>query len=104
VEEADFGIKRNNEHMQEMIKAMEKIGNFSAKILGIAKLIDDIAFQTNILALNATIEASHAGEAGKGFAVVADEVRNLAMKSKEAAKETSRLTSDTVEAVEMALE
>ncbi|HHZ02113.1 MAG TPA: HAMP domain-containing protein [Tissierellia bacterium] len=99
MDEADEGIKKNNEYMRDMVNAMKRIEDFSEKILGIAKLIDDIAFQTNILALNATIEAAHAGEAGKGFVVVADEVRNLALKSGQAAKEASQLIADTVEAV-----
>lgn len=99
-EQAEHGIKESNNHMSEMLAAMEKIEEFATKISGITKVIDDIAFQTNILALNASIEAARAGEVGKGFAVVAEEVRNLAVKSGEAARETAELTFGTVEAVE----
>ncbi len=98
--QAEDGIKESNKHMSEMLIAMEKIEAFATKISGITKIIEDIAFQTNILALNASIEAARAGEVGKGFAVVAEEVRNLAVKSSEAAKETAGLTFGTVEAVE----
>ncbi len=96
VKKAVSGVNESNEKMQAMLSAMEKISNSSSEIKNIIKVIDDIAFQTNILALNAAVEAARAGEAGKGFAVVADEVRNLAGKSANAAKQTSDLIEGSV--------
>lgn len=89
----------SDEQMQKMLTAMADINSSSQEIANIIKIIDDIAFQTNILALNAAVEAARAGTAGKGFAVVADEVRNLASKSAQAVKNTSGMIDQALNAV-----
>ncbi|MFO0865163.1 MAG: PAS domain-containing methyl-accepting chemotaxis protein [Gemmataceae bacterium] len=81
-----------------------KLGESSAEIGNVIKVITSIAQQTNLLALNATIEAARAGEAGKGFAVVANEVKELAKQTAKATEDISRkieaIQNDTKGAVE----
>jgi methyl-accepting chemotaxis protein len=86
--------------MSSMLEAVREINQTSRNINKVIRVIDDIAFRTNILALNAAVEAARAGTHGKGFAVVADEVRSLATKSSEAAKDTGTLIASSVEKAE----
>ena len=93
--------EKGSNQMDEMMSAVQEINTASQNIINVIKVIDDIAFQTNILALNAAVEAARAGQHGKGFAVVAEEVRNLASKSAEAAKETSSMIENSMSKAEL---
>ncbi len=92
-ESANKGITE----IREMMNSIQEIKKSSDQIAKIIKVIDDIAFQTNILALNAAVEAARAGEAGLGFSVVAEEVRNLAGRSAQAAKDTAAIIEANIE-------
>ena len=89
IEDTNRSLVRMQESMQQINSSCEKVGK-------IVKVIDEIAFQTNILALNAAVESARAGEAGMGFAVVADEVRNLARRSADAARESTALIAESI--------
>jgi methyl-accepting chemotaxis protein/methyl-accepting chemotaxis protein-1 (serine sensor receptor) len=90
-------VQETDRKLANLAQSMKKIQDSSDQISKIIKVIDEIAFQTNILALNAAIEAACAGEAGMGFSVVADEVRSLAQRSAQAARDTAALIADSIE-------
>ncbi|HDQ13994.1 MAG TPA: HAMP domain-containing protein [Sediminispirochaeta sp.] len=98
--DAELGDKQ----MEQLAEIMGRINASSDAINKVVKVIDDIAFQINLLALNANVEAARAGKYGKGFAVVADEVRNLAVKSADSVKETTKMVEETVDNIKQGTE
>jgi len=95
--QAKVSADKGTLEMQQMMSSMEELKKSSDQVAKIIKVIDEIAFQTNILALNAAVEAARAGDAGMGFAVVAEEVRNLAQRSAQAAKDTANIIESNIE-------
>jgi methyl-accepting chemotaxis protein len=93
---AKSNAEQGNQQMQTLVAAMTDINKSADEINKIVKTIDDISFQINLLALNANVEAARAGKYGKGFAVVAEEVRNLAVRSANSVKDTTRMVEETI--------
>lgn len=96
---ASSDVEAGTGYMNELLDAMDSISKSTDEIAKIIKVIEDIAFQTNILALNSSVEAARAGEAGKGFAVVASEVKNLSVRSQDAVQQTNELIKSCVDSV-----
>lgn len=90
-------VQSGQAQMDRLMHAVQEMQMASENASKIIRVIEDIAFQTNILALNASVEAARAGQHGSGFAVVAEEVRTLAAHSTKAAQESSDMIEDSVQ-------
>ncbi|MBF0121571.1 MAG: hypothetical protein HQK79_22295 [Desulfobacterales bacterium] len=99
VKDTDKLVKNANDAMTRLTFSMQDITKASEESSLIVKTIDEIAFQTNLLSLNAAVEAARAGAAGAGFGVVADEVRRLALRTAQAAQNTSSLIEETIKRI-----
>ena len=97
-------VQQANIRMASLSGAMDDISANAREITQIARVIGDIAFQTNILALNASVEAARAGSAGEGFAVVAQEVRELASRSAKAASNAAEIVNSTTDIIQTGVE
>ena len=104
VSEAKDHLNKAGKIVEDSVSKMDDVYEASNKIMDITKLIEGIAFQTNILALNASVEAARAGDQGRGFAVVASEVRNLAQNTQESVKNITSLINDSNEKIHLAAE
>ncbi len=97
-------VEEGNQQMKDMVEAIGRINDTGKNVAKVIKVIDEIAFQTNLLSLNAAVEAARAGKYGKGFSVVAEEVRSLAGRSAEAAKDTTDLIETSIKEMEKGVE
>ncbi len=102
VSEAKEYLSKAGIIVEDSVNKMNDVYESSTKIMDITKLIENIAFQTNILALNASVEAARAGDQGRGFAVVASEVRNLAQNTQESVKNITALITDSTDKIHLA--
>ena len=102
VVEAKEYVNKAGRIIEESVNKMDAVYESSSKIMDITKMIESIAFQTNILALNASVEAARAGDQGRGFAVVASEVRNLAQNTQESVKNITSLIVDSNDKINLA--
>ena len=97
--ESKNSIEKAGDIILETTNNISEVNEASEKIKNITKIIEDIAFQTNILALNASVEAARAGEQGRGFSVVASEVRNLAQNTQSSIKDITELVNNTYDSI-----